>query len=76
MIPNTEDDELGDEEIPEDGTEIEYHCPVCSKNFDKVKYLISSSWNFTGTDEESESNSVILLFSTMHSMAIFVLTRE
>ena len=24
------------EEIPDDGTESEYHCPVCSKIFDKV----------------------------------------
>ena len=25
-----------DEDIPDDGTEIEYHCPVCSKIFDRV----------------------------------------
>ena len=25
-----------DEELLDDGTEIEYHCPVCSRIFDKV----------------------------------------
>ena len=37
MVENVvEDEEPDDEEILEEGTEIEYHCPVCSKIFDKV----------------------------------------
>ena len=34
-----EDEEPDDEEMQEEGTEIEYHCPVCSKIFDKVDIL-------------------------------------
>ena len=30
-------EKVSDEEfLPDDGTEIEYHCPVCSKIFDRV----------------------------------------
>ena len=38
-----EDEEPDDEEMQEEGTEIEYHCPVCSKIFDKVDISYLSS---------------------------------
>ena len=38
-----EDEEPDDEEMLEEGTEIEYHCPVCSKIFDKVDISCLSS---------------------------------
>ena len=50
LVENVEEDEEpDDEEMQEDGTEIEYHCPVCSKIFDKVdiSYLSSTILDVT-----------------------------